>query len=58
MSFPSSPVNGQLYTNALGTEYIYVSADGAWKIHSATIQGMTGLQGVTWCRWRRPIWRR
>ena len=32
MAFPSSPTNGQLYTNALGTQYRYYLADTAWKI--------------------------
>jgi hypothetical protein len=32
MAFPISPVDGQLYTNALGTQYQYVAADTAWKI--------------------------
>jgi len=32
MAFPSSPIDGQLYTNALGTQYSYVLADTAWKI--------------------------
>jgi hypothetical protein len=32
MAFPLSPIDGQLYTNALGTQYQYVLADTAWKI--------------------------
>jgi hypothetical protein len=32
MAFPTSPVDGQLYTTSLGTEYRYTLADTAWKI--------------------------
>jgi hypothetical protein len=32
MAFPTSPIDGELYTNALGTQYQYVLADTAWKI--------------------------
>lgn len=32
MSFPLSPVNGQAYTNALGTKYVYDSTRTAWNI--------------------------
>lgn len=32
MAFPISPINGEQYTNALGTTYQYYSADTAWKI--------------------------
>lgn len=32
MAFPSSPVDGQLYTTPLGTQYKYVLIDTAWKI--------------------------
>lgn len=32
MAFPTSPSNGDLYENANGTVYEYVSADDKWKI--------------------------
>lgn len=33
MGFPTTPTNGQIYTNSTtGTRYIYVLADKAWKI--------------------------
>ena len=32
MSFPISPVDGQQYTNSLGTVYSYVAANNAWVI--------------------------
>jgi len=47
MSFPIGPSDNQLYTNALGTVYKYVAADGKWIIVSQEIQGYTGAQGVT-----------
>ena len=47
MSFPFSPYNGQLYTNALGTSYRYDAARAAWLINSQTIVGLTGVQGLT-----------
>jgi len=47
MSFPNSPTNGQLYTNALGTVYLYDSTRTAWNISTQTVTGVTGLQGIT-----------
>jgi hypothetical protein len=37
MAFPISPVDGQLYTNSLGTVYRYSSASTAWKISTQTV---------------------
>lgn len=45
MSFPISPVDGQTYTNALGTIYIYDSTDNKWNIQSQNL-GVTGIQGA------------
>lgn len=53
MSFPISPVDGQSYTNILGTQYLYVAANGAWKINSLLptgAQGITGAIGLTGLR--------
>lgn len=50
MAFPVNPIDNQQYTNALGTRYKYVAADGKWVIVSQAItgnQGVTGIQGVT-----------
>ena len=47
MSFPFSPYNGQLYTTALGTSYVYDTTRAAWLINSQTIIGLTGVQGIT-----------
>jgi hypothetical protein len=46
-SFPLSPVNGQIWTNPLGTGYVYDSTRTAWLINSQTVVGQTGLQGPT-----------
>ncbi len=46
MAFPINPIDGQQYTNALGTRYIYVAVDTSWEIESP-IMGVTGMQGVT-----------
>lgn len=46
MAFPTSPTDGQTYSNALGTEYLYVAADNKWVIKTQDI-GVTGLQGAT-----------
>jgi hypothetical protein len=46
MSFPSSPTDGQLYSQALGTEYRYDSTRAAWLINSQEITGATGVQGI------------
>ncbi|KKK57518.1 hypothetical protein LCGC14_3053650, partial [marine sediment metagenome] len=37
MAFPTSPSNGDEYTNALGTVYKYLTADDKWYIISAPI---------------------
>ncbi len=37
MAFPTSPSNGDEYTNALGTIYKYLTADDKWYIISAPI---------------------
>jgi hypothetical protein len=50
MSFPLNPSNDEIYINALGTQYKYVSADSKWIIESKEVlgnQGVTGLQGAT-----------
>ena len=50
MAFPTSPSNGDVYSNALGTQYRYVSADTKWTIISQAVtgnQGVTGIQGLT-----------
>jgi hypothetical protein len=50
MSFPTSPSDGQVYTNALGTQYKYNATHATWNIQSllATgIQGQTGIIGAT-----------
>ena len=47
MSFPSSPIDQQLYINNLGTSYTYVAADGKWIITAQEIQGYTGATGLT-----------
>lgn len=44
MAFPTSPIDGQSYTNALGTQYRYVLADTAWKIVSGS-GGGSGMVG-------------
>jgi hypothetical protein len=46
MAFPQNPINGQTYTNALGTQYSYVTSKGAWEIASQSIQGNPGATGV------------
>lgn len=53
MSFPTSPVDGELYTNALGTVYQYVLADTAWKIVGSGASGFVfGSGTATYI----PIW--
>jgi len=44
MSFPTSPTNGQIYSNALGTTYSYDSTKTAWLIVGAS--GITGTTGT------------
>lgn len=46
MAFPTNPINGEQYTNALGTRYVYNSVATAWEIESP-IMGITGMQGAT-----------
>lgn len=49
MSFPLSPLNGELYTTPLGTCYQYNNTDGKWIIVGSSVagvQGITGLQGI------------
>lgn len=43
MAFPTSPIDGQLYTNALGVVYQYVSADDKWILSDQQVQGYTGV---------------
>lgn len=46
MAFPSSPVDGQLYTTSLGTQYRYYLTDTAWKIVGSPGTGdITGTAG-------------
>lgn len=48
--FPISPNDGDTYVNSAGTKFQYsssLSPAGVWKIVSAQILGVTGLQGVT-----------
>lgn len=45
MSFPSSPINGQSFTNTLGTSWLYDATRQAWLINSHTVIGETGIQG-------------
>lgn len=47
MSFPQVPIDGQSYSNALGTEYRFDSTRSIWVINSQEITGNTGIQGVT-----------
>lgn len=42
MAFPTNPVDNELYSNALGTQYKYVLADTAWKIVSQAGNGVVG----------------
>lgn len=46
MAFPTSPVDGQLYTNALGTQYKFYLADTAWKIVNGGGGGTIGGTGT------------
>lgn len=46
MSFPSSPYDGEIYTNILGLQYIYNAADGKWLVNGSPIS-FTGTQGLT-----------
>jgi hypothetical protein len=47
MPFPISPVDGEFYTNHLGTRYVYRESTTSWDICLQEIQGNTGLQGQT-----------
>lgn len=47
MAFPISPVDNELYTNAIGTVYRYDATDDKWVIYSQEVQGFTGVQGET-----------
>lgn len=52
MAFPSNPYNGEIYTSAMGLQYIYNSTDGKWNVNGTPIsftgtQGLTGAQGYT-----------
>ena len=46
MSFPTSPVDGQLYTYVLGTQYKFYLADTAWKIVNGGGGGTIGGSGT------------
>lgn len=49
MAFPTSPVNGEVYTNALGTRYVYNSTNAKWVIlyQDVGVTGPKGLDGIT-----------
>jgi collagen type VII alpha len=47
MAFPINPSANELYTNAIGTTYIYNATDDKWLIYSQEVQGFTGVQGET-----------
>lgn len=49
MSFPFSPIDGQTWTNPLGTQYRFDSTRTAWLINSQAVivNGITGVQGLT-----------
>jgi len=40
MAFPTSPSNGDQYTNANGTLYEYVAADDKWVIVQGTLSNV------------------
>jgi hypothetical protein len=46
MAFPTTPSNGQVYTNSLGTSYQYVMADNKWVLLTQEIQGAQGYTGA------------
>lgn len=46
MAFPINPIDGEAYTNTLGTRYIYTAADNRWNIQTQNM-GWTGAQGAT-----------
>jgi len=46
VAFPTSPTDGQQYTNNLGTTYEWDSSRTAWLIVSQEITGATGIQGI------------
>ena len=37
MSFPNAPTDGQIYTNNLGTSYIYSASRGAWLLDNGGV---------------------
>lgn len=47
MAFPTTPTDGQEYTNSLGTVFKYTALDNKWNISSFTLTGATGIQGET-----------
>lgn len=47
MSFPTNPINGELYSNVFGTQWQFDSTRTTWNIVSQEIQGNTGIQGST-----------
>jgi len=50
MSFPVSPIDGQQYSTALDTRYVYDSTRQAWLVDAQNVLGLTGLQGMTGIR--------
>jgi len=48
MSFPTNPIDDDLYTNSKGMQYLYSSSENKWTlIGGFGITGVPGAQGVT-----------
>ena len=47
MAFPLNPVDSQLFTTTLGTEYRYDSTNHRWLIISQSVQGIQGVTGIS-----------
>lgn len=47
MPFPINPIDGERYTNVLGTTYVYRSSDNIWNMDGTNLQSVTGLIGYT-----------
>ncbi len=50
MPLPINPIDGERYTNVLGTTYVYRSSDNIWSIDGTNLQSVTGLIGHTGLR--------
>lgn len=46
MAFPTTPSDGQIYTNSLGTSYQYNMTDNKWILLTQEIQGAQGYTGA------------